>query len=85
MTNEQALKAWKKLYSEIDKENWLFVGTINPQMVELTIKALEEKLQGEWKEHYGLYICSECGQVIGKYKKNYCATCGAYMRGEKND
>ena len=43
MTNKEALKAWKKLYSEIDKENWLFVGTINPQMVELAIKALDSK------------------------------------------
>ena len=38
-----------------------------------------ERPQGEWKEHYGLYVCSECGQVIGKYKKNYCATCGVRM------
>lgn len=43
MTNKEALKAWKKLYSEIDKEDWLFVGTINPQMVELAIKALDSK------------------------------------------
>ena len=41
MTNEEARKAWEKLYSEIDKDNWLFVGTINPEMVALAIKALE--------------------------------------------
>lgn len=41
MTNKEALKAWEKLYAEIDKENWLFVGTINPEMVSLAIKALE--------------------------------------------
>jgi hypothetical protein len=40
MTKEEALKAWEKMYSEIDKENHLFVGTINPQMVEWAIKAL---------------------------------------------
>ena len=40
MTREEALKAWEQMYSEIDKENWLFVGTINPQMVEWAIKAL---------------------------------------------
>ena len=40
MTREEALKAWEKMYSEIDKENHLFVGTINPQMVEWAIKAL---------------------------------------------
>ena len=41
-----------------------------------------ERPQGKWNEHYGLYSCSECGQIIGKYKKNYCATCGAFMRGD---
>lgn len=41
MTNEEARKAWEKLYSEIDKDNWLFVGTINPEMVALAIKAFE--------------------------------------------
>lgn len=41
MTNKEALKAWGKFYDEIDKENGLFVGTINPEMVSLAIKALE--------------------------------------------
>jgi hypothetical protein len=40
MTNKEAREAWKKLYSEIDKDNWLFVGTINPEMVALAIKAI---------------------------------------------
>lgn len=44
MTNKEALKAWEKFYAEIDKENWLFVGTINPEMVSLAIKALEGKI-----------------------------------------
>lgn len=44
MTNKEALKAWEKVYDEIDKENWLFVGTINPEMVRLAIKALEGKI-----------------------------------------
>lgn len=43
MTNKEALKAWEKLYAEIDKENWLFVGTINPEMVSLAIKALDSQ------------------------------------------
>ena len=42
MTREEALKAWEQMYSEIDKDNWLFVGTINPQMVEWAIKALAD-------------------------------------------
>ena len=40
MTQGEALKAFEEMYGEIDKENWLFVGTINPQMVEHAIKAL---------------------------------------------
>ena len=40
MTNKEAREAWKKLYSEIDKDNWLFVGTINPEMVALAVKAI---------------------------------------------
>jgi hypothetical protein len=43
MTNKEAREAWKKLYSEIDKDNWLFVGTINPEMVALAIKALKHE------------------------------------------
>ena len=27
--------------SEIDKENWLFVGTINPLMIDMAIEALQ--------------------------------------------
>ena len=46
MTKEEALKAWEKMYSEIDKENYLFVGTINPEMVEWAIKALRGEKHG---------------------------------------
>ena len=41
MTIEKALAAWKQMYDEIDKENWLFVGTINPEMVKIAIEAIE--------------------------------------------
>ena len=44
MTKEQALESLKKMYSEIDKENWLFIGTINPEMVEIAIEAIEKEL-----------------------------------------
>lgn len=40
MTIEEALKAFEEMYGEIDKENWLFIGTINPKMVEHAIQAL---------------------------------------------
>lgn len=45
MTRKEALEAWEKMYSEIDRENWLFVGTINPEMVEIAITAI--RLMGE--------------------------------------
>lgn len=47
MTKESALKAWIELLSEIDKDNWLFVGTINPEMVRIAIEAIETTLKEE--------------------------------------
>lgn len=44
MTKQKALEAWKKMLSEIDKDDWLYVGTINPQMVEIAINAIEKDL-----------------------------------------
>ena len=44
MTKAEALESFKKLLEEIDKDNCLFVGTINPQMVEIAIKALQKEL-----------------------------------------
>lgn len=43
MTRKKAQQAWEKMRSEIDKENWLFVGTINPQMVDMAIEALKSE------------------------------------------
>ena len=42
MNRMKALEAWEKMYGEIDEENWLFVGTINPAMVKWAIRALKE-------------------------------------------
>ena len=60
MSKEEALKAFEQMLSEIDKDNWLFVGTINPQMVEWAIKALkgaddEYERAVEQVEHDALY------------------------------
>lgn len=41
MTREEAQQAWEKMRSEIDETNWLFIGTINPQMVDMAIEALQ--------------------------------------------
>ena len=45
MTKAKALEAWEKMLKEIDKDNWLFVGTINPQMVEIVIEAIKKELE----------------------------------------
>ena len=44
MTKQQALDAWEKMYSEIDKDNYLFVGTINPEMVKVAIDAIKHDI-----------------------------------------
>lgn len=73
MNNEEAKEAWKKLYSEINKDNWLFVGTINPEMVSLAIKALEGPEQGELEivdaEGWKIWncVCTECGHDPQEY------------------
>jgi len=42
MDKEVALNAWREMLKDIDKDNWLFVGTINPQMVKWAIYAIEQ-------------------------------------------
>jgi len=44
MTDEKALEALINLYNDIDKDNHLFVGTINPELIKVAIKALEYKI-----------------------------------------
>lgn len=44
MTDEKALEALVSLYNDIDKDNHLFVGTINPEMIIAAIDALKQKI-----------------------------------------
>ena len=44
LTEEDALDAFKRLYDDIDKNNWLFVGVINPEMIRIAIEAISEKI-----------------------------------------
>ena len=44
MTEEKALIALKNLYNDIDKDNHLFVGTIDLEMIMVAIKVLEYKI-----------------------------------------
>lgn len=41
MTRAKALEGFKCLYKDIDKDNHLFVGTINPEFIKIAIKSLE--------------------------------------------
>ena len=52
MTKEKALEAFKNLYEEIDKDNHLFVGTINPEMIKVAIDVLEQTIR-LMEENYG--------------------------------
>ena len=45
MTEEKALEACKNLYNDIDKDNHLFVGTINPEMIKIAINAIEQVIR----------------------------------------
>ena len=42
MSFEEAFEALKQLRNDIDQENHLFVGTINPAWLEIIIAKLEE-------------------------------------------
>ena len=44
MTKAEALESFEKLLEEIDKDNWLFIGTINPQLIEMAISSLQKEL-----------------------------------------
>lgn len=45
MTDEKALEAFKNLYDDINKDNHLFVGTINPEMINIAINAIEQVIR----------------------------------------
>ena len=89
MTREEAQQAWEKMRSEIDETNWLFVGTINPQMVDIAIEALsaETRDRGEWirwvvdiEDETGVsYIphakCSNCGTEQDSYTSQFINFC----------
>ena len=45
MTEEKALEAFKNLYNDIDKDNHLFVGTINLEMIKVAINCIEQVIR----------------------------------------
>lgn len=47
MTREEAIEAFRNLLNDIDKDNHLFVGTINPELLNMAIEALKAQLSTE--------------------------------------
>ena len=54
-----------------------------------TIKMMKNRYarpQGEWNYiQAGMCVCSFCGAMPHEEYKNFCAKCGADMRGKKNE
>lgn len=47
MTDERALEGFRNMLNDLKKDNGLFVGTINPEMIEVAISAIEIKIKAE--------------------------------------
>lgn len=45
MTNERALKGFRNMLNDLKRDNGLFVGTINPEMIEVAIRAIEYRIE----------------------------------------
>ena len=81
MTDKEAISNLNQIYG--------FVSSEIQQSLDLAIKALEEKPQGEWKiiEHetlylMGIYQCNLCSYKYtcpDEFARNYCPNCGAKM------
>ena len=77
MTNKEAI--------EVLKEEWRvnaeIFGKQFDEALDLAIKALEERPQGEWiaDDDWGNCHCSRCGEENNHMPK-YCEKCGAKMK-----
>lgn len=87
MTNKEAIEILRsiRVYDIYPKS----ASEETKQALDIVIKALEERPQGEWIEKQVTpasctYACSECGteEVI---LSNFCRECGARMKGGAYD
>ena len=83
MTNSEAIANLNHIY-----------GIVSPDIqrsLDLAIKALEERPQGEWIDHSdeGYVECPFCHEATNcednKEELHFCWNCGAAMGGSKND
>lgn len=83
LTNKEAIANLNHIY-----------GIVSPDIqrsLDLAIRALEERKQGEWIDTASGYKCSVCGEendyAYDEYKHKFtdyfCPNCGADMRSEE--
>ena len=75
MTNKEAI------YIINNRLNTYYCTDEDLQVLNLAIKALEERPTGHWIEIYDCINCSECDYTWRHFKTDFCPTCGADMRG----
>ena len=89
MTVEKALESFRELKNDIDKTNNLFVGTINPDWIQMAIDAMEKQIEKPWrKEDRGhveyTAVCPCCGYCTAWSDVSYitfCPDCGQELGG----
>ena len=81
MTNKKAIEGFEKLLKDIEPDNHLFVGTINPEFVEAAISALMKQIPKKTLTYeMGLdgkieIPCGNCGSSLDGIW-DYCPFCG---------
>ena len=90
MINKEAIGELRDIYKEID-DVFIFTGGRKIEALDLAIKALEERPQGEWIYNdygngCGNWHCSVCDHIpyyATKYMRFliFCPNCGAQMIG----
>lgn len=83
MTYQKALDGFKRLHGDIDKNDHLFVGTINPDFVQMAISALEKQIPKKPTKNGGLEEDIKIGNAIFKKETSVlpkCPDCGGWLR-----
>jgi len=74
ITNSEAISNLNHIYG--------IVSSDIQRSLDLAIKVLEERPKGEWNYiQADMCVCPFCGAMPHKLYKNYCAKCGAEMKG----